>query len=87
MTLVAYGAMVPLAEQAADALADEARVEVLDIRTLKPLDEEALLASAGEDRPRRDRPGGAAHVRATPPSWRRSSPRRRSSTCAGRCCA
>src|SRR6478672_7454854 len=40
--------MVPLAEQAADALADEASVEVLDIRSLKPLDEEALLSSAAK---------------------------------------
>src|SRR4051812_33042422 len=48
LTLVAYGAMVPLAEQAADALADEASVEVLDIRSLKPLDEQALLSSAAK---------------------------------------
>jgi len=48
VTLVAYGAMVPLSEQAADALDGEASVEVLDIRTLKPLDEEALLASAAK---------------------------------------
>src|SRR5207249_8493435 len=48
VTLVAYGAMVPLAEQAADALDGEASVEVLDIRTLKPLDEEALLATAAK---------------------------------------
>ena len=48
VTLVAYGAMVPLAEQAADALVGEASVEVLDIRTLKPLDEEALLAAAAK---------------------------------------
>src|SRR6266545_2232919 len=47
-TLVAYGAMVPLAEQAADALEGEASIEVLDIRSLKPLDEEALLASVGK---------------------------------------
>ncbi len=46
LTLVAYGAMVPLCERAADALAGEASAEVLDLRTLKPLDEEALLASA-----------------------------------------
>jgi pyruvate/2-oxoglutarate/acetoin dehydrogenase E1 component len=44
VTIVAYGAMVPVAEAAADAL--DASVEVLDVRTLKPLDEEALLASA-----------------------------------------
>jgi pyruvate/2-oxoglutarate/acetoin dehydrogenase E1 component len=48
VTLVAYGAMVPLCERAADALEDEASVEVLDIRTLKPLDEVALLASAAK---------------------------------------
>jgi pyruvate dehydrogenase E1 component beta subunit len=45
VTLVAYGSMVPVCEQAADAL-DDASVEILDIRTLKPLDEDALLASA-----------------------------------------
>ncbi|MGH3077517.1 MAG: alpha-ketoacid dehydrogenase subunit beta [Gaiellaceae bacterium] len=48
VTLVAYGSMVPLCEQAADALADEASVEVLDLRSLKPLDEGALLASAAK---------------------------------------
>ena len=47
MTLVAYGSMVPLCEAAADELEDVS-VEVLDIRTLKPLDEEALLASAAK---------------------------------------
>jgi pyruvate dehydrogenase E1 component beta subunit len=46
LTIVAYGAMVPVAERAADAL--DASVEVLDVRTLKPLDEEALLASAAK---------------------------------------
>ena len=48
VTLVAYGAMVPLCERAADALEGEASVEVLDVRTLKPLDEDALLASAAK---------------------------------------
>jgi pyruvate dehydrogenase E1 component beta subunit len=48
VTIVAYGSMVPLAEQAAEQLEGEASVEVLDIRTLKPLDEEALLASAAK---------------------------------------
>jgi pyruvate dehydrogenase E1 component beta subunit len=46
VTLVAYGSMVPVCEAAADAL--DASVEVLDIRTLKPLDETALLASAAK---------------------------------------
>jgi pyruvate dehydrogenase E1 component beta subunit len=46
VTLVAYGSMVPLCEAAADAL--DVSVEVLDLRTLKPLDETALLASAAK---------------------------------------
>ena len=58
LTLVAYGAMVPVAEQAADRL--DASVEILDVRSLKPLDEETLARVGREDRPRRDRPGGAA---------------------------
>ncbi len=45
VTLVAYGAMVPVAERAADALEGEASCEILDLRTLKPLDENAVLAS------------------------------------------
>jgi pyruvate/2-oxoglutarate/acetoin dehydrogenase E1 component len=48
VTLVAYGAMVPLCERAADELAGEASVEVLDLRSLRPLDEEALLASVAK---------------------------------------
>ena len=48
LTLVAYGAMVPVAASAAEELAGEASVEVLDVRTLKPLDEEALVASAAK---------------------------------------
>ena len=48
VTLVAYGAMVPLAERAADTLDGEASCEVLDLRTLKPLDEESLLASVAK---------------------------------------
>jgi pyruvate dehydrogenase E1 component beta subunit len=48
VTIVAYGSMVPVAEAAAEDLVDEASIEVLDIRTLKPLDEEALLASAAK---------------------------------------
>jgi pyruvate/2-oxoglutarate/acetoin dehydrogenase E1 component len=46
VTLVAYGAMVPLCERVADEL--EASVEVLDLRSLKPLDEGALLASVAK---------------------------------------
>ena len=46
VSLVAYGAMVPVCEKAAAELG--ASVEVLDLRSLKPLDEEALLASAAK---------------------------------------
>jgi pyruvate dehydrogenase E1 component beta subunit len=46
VSLVAYGSMVPLCEAAADEIG--ASVEVLDIRSLKPLDEDALLASAAK---------------------------------------
>jgi pyruvate/2-oxoglutarate/acetoin dehydrogenase E1 component len=46
LTLVAYGAMVPVAEAAADSL--EASVEVVDVRTLKPLDEHTLLGSVAK---------------------------------------
>jgi pyruvate/2-oxoglutarate/acetoin dehydrogenase E1 component len=46
LTLVAYGAMVGVADRAAAEL--DASIEVLDLRTLKPLDEEALLASAAK---------------------------------------
>ena len=48
VTLVAYGAMVPVCERAADALEGEASIEVLDLRSLRPLDEDALLASASK---------------------------------------
>ncbi len=46
LTLVAYGSMALVCEAAADVL--DASVEVLDIRSLKPLDEDALLASAAK---------------------------------------
>lgn len=48
VTLVAYGAMVPLCERAADALAEDVSCEVLDLRSLKPLDEAALLTSVAK---------------------------------------
>ena len=47
-TLVAYGAMVPLCERAAEALAGDVSCEVLDLRSLKPLDEDALLESVAK---------------------------------------
>jgi pyruvate/2-oxoglutarate/acetoin dehydrogenase E1 component len=48
VTLVAYGAMVPVCTAAADELDGEASCEVLDIRSLRPLDEDALLASVAK---------------------------------------
>jgi pyruvate/2-oxoglutarate/acetoin dehydrogenase E1 component len=48
LTIVAYGAMVHIAARAADALEDEASCEVLDLRSLKPLDEVALLESVAK---------------------------------------
>jgi pyruvate dehydrogenase E1 component beta subunit len=46
VTLLAYGAMVSTALAAADEL--DAAAEVVDIRSLKPLDEETILASVGK---------------------------------------
>ena len=46
VSLFAYGAMVPAAVEAADTLAAEGiSAEVLDLRTLVPLDEHAVVAS------------------------------------------
>jgi pyruvate/2-oxoglutarate/acetoin dehydrogenase E1 component len=45
VTVVAYGAMVDVALRAATALDAEASVEVLDLRTVWPLDGDAILAS------------------------------------------
>lgn len=47
LTLVTYGAMVHTAQEAAEQLATEdgAEVEIIDLRTLQPLDSEAILES------------------------------------------
>jgi pyruvate/2-oxoglutarate/acetoin dehydrogenase E1 component len=45
LTLVGYGAMVPLCLRAAEALAQTASCEVVDLRSLRPLDEQTLLDS------------------------------------------
>ena len=47
LTIVAYGAMVHVALEAAEAL-EGASIEVLDLRSLVPLDEEAILASVAK---------------------------------------
>ncbi|GAB4154507.1 MAG: alpha-ketoacid dehydrogenase subunit beta [Planctomycetota bacterium] len=45
-TVVSYGAMIPVCEQAAEEAAEKGRlVELIDLRTLVPLDEAALLES------------------------------------------
>jgi pyruvate/2-oxoglutarate/acetoin dehydrogenase E1 component len=46
VTLIAYGGMVSVALAAAEEL--DASAEVIDVRTLKPLDEETLLASVAK---------------------------------------
>jgi pyruvate/2-oxoglutarate/acetoin dehydrogenase E1 component len=46
VTLVAYGAMVGVCERAADEL--DASAEVVDLRSLRPLDETTLLESVGK---------------------------------------
>jgi pyruvate/2-oxoglutarate/acetoin dehydrogenase E1 component len=43
MTVVAYGSTVALAQQAAEELGED--IEVLDLRTLCPIDKDAILAS------------------------------------------
>jgi pyruvate/2-oxoglutarate/acetoin dehydrogenase E1 component len=48
LTIVAYGAMTHVALAAAEALEGEAQCEVLDLRSLKPLDEDGLLASVAK---------------------------------------
>jgi pyruvate/2-oxoglutarate/acetoin dehydrogenase E1 component len=44
LSVIAYGSSVPLALQAAEQLDED--IEVIDLRTLNPLDTEAILASA-----------------------------------------
>lgn len=46
LSVIAYGAMVPAAVEAAESLAREVDVEVLDLRCLVPLDKEAVLTTA-----------------------------------------
>ncbi len=49
ITIATYGRLVPLCEKAADKLATEGiSAEVFDLRTLVPLDEEAIFASVAK---------------------------------------
>lgn len=45
VTVVTYGGMVPVALEAAEELAGQASVEVIDLRTLYPWDRETVLSS------------------------------------------
>jgi 2-oxoisovalerate dehydrogenase E1 component beta subunit len=47
LVVIAYGAMVHVAIEAAEALVGTAEIEVLDLRSLVPLDEAAILESVG----------------------------------------
>jgi pyruvate/2-oxoglutarate/acetoin dehydrogenase E1 component len=47
-TLIAYGAMVSVCERAAGELDGEASCEVIDVRSLRPLDEAAILRSVAK---------------------------------------
>ena len=59
VTLIAYGAMVAVCERAADEL--DVSCEVVDIRSLRPLDEETILASVAKTGRVVIVPRGAAH--------------------------
>ena len=48
MSIVAYGRAVATALEAADALADGIEAEVIDLRSLRPLDLETVLASVAK---------------------------------------
>ena len=61
VTLIAWSNMIPRALEAAEALAAEGiDAEVIDPRTLVPLDKEMILSIGREDPPRRDRAGSGA---------------------------
>ena len=59
VTLIAYGGMVATALEAAEAAVEEGwDVEVIDLRSLSPLDEETLAESVSPHRPGRHRARG-----------------------------
>ena len=61
VTLVAYGSMVRVCLETADRV--EADCEVLDLRSLRPLDDGRAARVGRSHRTRRDRAGGAAYLR------------------------
>jgi pyruvate/2-oxoglutarate/acetoin dehydrogenase E1 component len=46
VTLIAYGAMISVCERAADDV--DVSCEIVDVRSLRPLDEETILASVAK---------------------------------------
>jgi pyruvate/2-oxoglutarate/acetoin dehydrogenase E1 component len=48
LTVITWGNMVPVAEQAAAALEGEASVEIVDLRTLFPMDRDAIARSVNK---------------------------------------
>ncbi len=64
VTLITYSRSLKATLAAAEKLAEEEiDAEVIDLRTIRPLDLDTLLASVSQDPPRRDRRGGLALLR------------------------
>ena len=59
MTIVSFGIGMTYALQAAEELAKEGiEAEVIDLRSLRPIDTETVIESVQEDQPLRHRRGG-----------------------------
>ncbi len=84
LVVVAYGAMVHTALEATEDL-EGASVEVLDLRSLVPLDEEAILASRAQDVEGADRRRGQRDLRGRRAGRRARSPSAPSRTSTGPC--
>ncbi len=77
VTIVAWSKMVNVALKAAEQLeAEGVSCEVIDPRTLRPLDEAPILAVGAEDEPLRDRRGRLGIQRPRRPAGFHDSPRR-----------
>ena len=70
LVVIAYGAMVHTALQAAEELEEDGSIEVLDLRSLVPLDEEAILDSVQALLEGRGRRRGQPDVRGRRPGRR-----------------
>ena len=87
VTVVGHGAMVAVLLQAAEIAAEEGTsIEVIDLRSLSPIDYDADPRLGAEDRPPRRRAGGARLRRASAPRSRRPSPSARSTRSRRPCC-